>query len=341
MKRPELLPDNLRELLSNLLAGTSLQQEQNKLVAVCHAISVAIVRRKVRDASYHQQLLGLKTSDLAYDCIADLFARNERGEFLYWQSYFAAYPLHQLTDEEILAHLRRLIASRVHQALFHLYEDFDPSLGKILRNVKLAVQGLSVFEECSRLGEPCLQPTEANPLLEELEFDAAGIEQLLHLYALRFENIPTLLSRLALALREQEERSRRVRLMAVALGIRSFYTSRFQLKESTELEFVSLDSTEIRRAVSSGITSVRESVAKKYSETKSLSSEVLEVYFNIIQTRLLNYLANTDGNPDSLWKIFQQHLPQIGLKEYKDVHRSRLEYLSRLVQKQTLEELRK
>ena len=74
--------------------------------------------------------------------------------------------------------------------------DLNDPFGKILRNIKLAIQSLGNFRETDRLGEPCIvpllcDPLEHLPLMEwdHLQIELAGMVQ-------GTEKIPELLAKL-------------------------------------------------------------------------------------------------------------------------------------------------
>lgn len=155
----------MRDHLRAIISGTSARPQLNAVVAVCHALASASLATR-RTSSTLVSLHGLNRSDLAYDCIAEISRQDAAGAFVQLNAYFDGLSLGSLSDEEILAHLRRLVVSKVNQGIFRLYNEADPPLGKILRNIKLAVNSLKHFTEIERFGELCLAPS----LCDTLEY---------------------------------------------------------------------------------------------------------------------------------------------------------------------------
>ena len=166
MPVPSHLLKNLRPNLSFVLANAHSKRQLEELVSLCHSLAVSSIRGKLASGKINTTLLGLNDSDLAYDCIADLFQRDEKGTVLHLKTYFESFLVESESDELLLAHLRRLIFARVNQGLFRLYNEADPALGKILRNIKLAIHSLGNFVEFERFGESHIAPSLCDPLHE-------------------------------------------------------------------------------------------------------------------------------------------------------------------------------
>ncbi len=134
------LSRGLRDNLLAVLGGAFAHQQLNAVIQVCHALASAFLAGKKTTRTL-TTLHGLGYSDLAYDCIAEIFQQYPAGHFVQLQAYFNSLCLETASDEEILVHLRRLVFSKVNQAIFRLYNEADPSLAKILRNIK---KGMSI-----------------------------------------------------------------------------------------------------------------------------------------------------------------------------------------------------
>ena len=158
MRIPARLLAGLRENLRFMLAGSHSPAQLNCVVAVAHALATSFLLSK-RSAGRLSVLHGLNHSDLAYDCIADIFQLNEGGTYVQLSAYFAGINLKLASEEETLAHLRRLVFSKVNHGIFRLYSESDPVLAKILRNIKLAIASLGSFVELQRFDESCIAPS--------------------------------------------------------------------------------------------------------------------------------------------------------------------------------------
>ena len=165
----------------------------------------------------------LPHTDIAFDCIADLFQQNEEGRFVQLEAYFSSFDIANESDESLLSHLRRLVFSKANQVIFRIYNETDPSLGKIIRNIKLAIQSLNNFDIVTRFDETCILPSACETLEHLPAIKRNEFENQIRNTAHGTETIPQLLAQLSLYLRQQTEYSRLVPMVSVALVFRSLY----------------------------------------------------------------------------------------------------------------------
>jgi hypothetical protein len=93
--------------------------------------------------------------DMAIDCVAGLFMRNENNEFVQLRRYFGPYldGNTELNDVELLIMLRRLVIKKTKQELSRIFKERDPEGAKIIRNIRVAVKNardLGIFREMGR-----------------------------------------------------------------------------------------------------------------------------------------------------------------------------------------------
>jgi hypothetical protein len=271
----------------------------------------------------------LNLSDLAYDCISDLFQRNEAGRYVQLETYFAGFSHEHFSDAETLVHLRRLIAARISHGIFRLLNEADPSLGKILRNIKLSISALNLFEEVTRFGEAFLRPSSCDPLEHLPEATQEEMERALLDCTTNSAFVPELMAALSAYLRSQNTCRRTVSLVSVALAIRSVHTARGKiLLEPAQPADMSLayDAVVIVRMT---MRELRER-ANRYVQMNKISSALLEQYCAVIEDGLTRRLVHANGQDFTLFGSLQQLDPTITKSRYRASHRSRLEYLARL-----------
>lgn len=333
------LQKNLREHILAVISGLYTRPQLNGFVSACHALALAFLRSK-RSVGLLADAEGVKLPDLAYDCIADLFQKSDSGEFVRIRAYFGSLDIDRLTDEELLTYLRRLVFSLVNQGVFRLYHEVDPSLGKVLRNVKLSVNAVRTFDEVERFGEPCLVPAMAERLEHLPVLDREGVEHAFLRIGHGGERVPELLAKLSLYLRGQSDHSRVVPLVAVALGIRSLYartSTSDSVPASPERALMEQDATAMIRGA---CARVKARTRKRYVDQKRIGTELFEKYFDAIELYLR---ARFDGLAEgelSLYTSLERVDPTLTRDEYRRKHRSRIEYLARKTTDQVREGIR-
>lgn len=331
-----VLQHNLRTNLTSLLDGCQTQPQLNQLIAVSHSLAVAYLGRRISNGSFNRSLLPFSTDDIAYDCIADLYECDESGRYVQLLSYFNGIQLERESDQALLIHLRRLTFSKVNHGIFRMYNEADPSLGKILRNIKGAVASLNNFHETEIFGEQYLSPSCCDllqhlPLMEHGYFEEQFSRDV---YTMR--HVPALLGRLSLFLREQSEFRRSVSLMSAALVFRNVFTRQEQpalVEPSVEAVMEREDAKNIvRRACAE----MKKEMSPRYVGKRRVDPLVFSRYFDVIESHLLQTVVERDGHEFSFFHTLRSHMPELTKKEYQDHHKSILEYAARLTREKTL-----
>ncbi len=333
------LSAGLKQNILSVIGGSSTREQLNQLVSVFHALASAFLASK-STCGMLTNVTGLKTSDLAYDCIAELFQQNKDGDYIQLVSYFAGLQMSSARDEEILAHARRLVFSKVNHGVYRLYSQTDPSLAKILRNVKLAVYSLKNFTETDRFGEQCLIPVLCDGLEHLPPFQHEELEQLFMPMTRGSEVVPELLAKLSLVILEQCERCRIVPVIYVGLLFRSVYNTKRDIHSNTvqiEDATVIRDTEDIINKVCRDLMS---QMSKKYVDKKNISHEVFEKYFHVMEEGLTEKYIGGNGQDLSLFDNLKRHIPDLTKEEYRKSHRNTVEYLWKLAQKEAVKRLK-
>ncbi len=334
------LQQGLQQHILALLSGSPDRCHLHKVVAVFHGLAVAFLKSK-RSVWALAARNGLNHSDIAYDCIAELFQQGDSGEYVQLKAYFGGLPLATMEDGEVLGHTRRLVFAKTNHGIFRICNEYDPGLGKILRNLKLAIHALRNFEEVERFGELWIRPTLADPL-EHLP--PPGQQELLE--ALRGSvqknaKTPDLLAALSMYLREQSTHARSVPLMELAITLRLLF-AREEGDESGEGTVEStLAAADTRSMVAQACSRVMRSMTSRYVDRGKVSRAIYERYFAVIEQGLVERFVGGDGEDFSYYEGLKAHLPDLTRDEYKKLYKSHMEYLGRCALKETLRRLKR
>ena len=324
-----LLPvQDLRDHLLAITSGDHSHDQLNAVVRICHSLSIACIRTRSIAAVLNDSH-GLSVSDLAMDCIADLFQQSDQGGFTQLSAFFGSLPLENWSDEEALIHLRRLVFSKTYNGLFRLYNEADPILGKILRNIKIAIQSLGHFESCTEAGEPAIKPVACDPLMHLPPPDRDMLERYLSPHVRGNETIPSMLAKLSLYLREQRLHRRVIPMIDVAVVFRSLYSRPGLIPASFEDVSGELLRNDVERTLQIAFRHARAAAENAYVDTGKMNLESLDSYFRAINAGLRATYVDLDGVDFSLFEALRIEMPGLTIAEYRRSHRSRLEYLSR------------
>lgn len=111
---------------------------------IFHSLSYSLTLSYLRLLQTEGQLtdyskLGLAESDLADDCVAGLFAKDESNSLTVIKSFYIRHfgdKLNDASNDELLAATRRLIFAEVSSNLYRIATESYPELRDILRKVK-------------------------------------------------------------------------------------------------------------------------------------------------------------------------------------------------------------
>jgi hypothetical protein len=222
-----------KRLLRGILSGTFTPIDLREFVQLCYSLALPLVRKKIALGKLNLDSVGLKEADVVYDCLADLFRRDEKGDFPQIRTFFD----HQIdrfesrSDEESLASLRGLVFGKVNNNIIRIYSEIDPILGRILRNLKLASERTRLFEQVTRFGEVYLIPCNVDPLFELAPAPFEFLQQEFCRVVLIHDNIPEMVKKIYGVLIGQKEFQRAVPLVSTALLFKEIYMPGWETEE--------------------------------------------------------------------------------------------------------------
>lgn len=330
----------VKSLIQSVLERDPSPAAVSRFFDLCRRMAAVYLRRQVHSGKLYPDLFSLSIDDLAIDCIAELYATDEQGRFYELRTYFEVISTDATSEEELLIRLRRLVIVKVNRGIFRSLNEADPALGKILRNIKLALQALGSFTLVERFGEPCLVPAMCDALEQSPAIDRSDLERDFLRASQGGSSIPILLARLSRLLTEQSACSRIVPLMSVAMLFRSYFCSRQVPEGQTEVhgECTVSDSMAILREA---CCAVKEDAGRKYVKRGKIDAEVLEKYFVAIEDNLVCTILENNGQDYSYFERMRTLLPGLTKEEYFARHRSRVEYLGSLAHKRAIKVLKR
>lgn len=330
----------IRESLVALLSGKYTESHVSEVVRFSRVIAQTAVNGKISPLSANRGFIGLPVEDIAFDCIADLFQRRDGNDFVQLKTYFGGLSFPHISDEELTIHFRRLIFSKVNDGLFRIYNEVDPTLGRIIRNIRLAVRSLHNFDEIERLGQNCLCPVMVRRLEELPSLDIEALEVGLRTHTSNRMETPNLLSALSLFLREQTDYCRIVPLVSVAVVFRSVYMGAFGDAYVMRTPEDELLITDVRATITEVCNEVKAEFGPRYIfKRKKVSEDLFGTYIQAIEESLVRKFIGDDGHSDSLFEHLRTKFPNMGRRSYAADHKKLVEYLLRIANDRALRKL--
>jgi hypothetical protein len=326
--------------IGRLIDGATRRQPDREAICVlfeeCRLIASAYLSQKVRLRRLEVEFFGLSVNDLAIDCIADLFARDEGGALQQFQAYFALIDWHQLASAELEVALRRLVFSSVNQSLFRRYGEADPTLSRIIRSVKRHLRHRDDLRLTSRSTEQWIvlnnQREAAMPIAPPALLEA----QLVPCQG----DITTSLDALRNFLSERTWYAAGYSLSVFARLLRSA-SIRLTVAEQVDYGFdESLDGAAVTRVIDVAVRKIEEEKRPHYVGKGKVSSEVYTAYIESVRIALVTEFVGGRHGSLSLFKTLSRSLPGLAGSSYQRRHRHSVEYLAKLSRRETIKILR-
>lgn len=148
----------LSYLIPRIVRGGYSQGELVEFINLVQKISLSYLKYQEvigKHIRWERRRKSGELDDLAIDCVAGLFMRNENNEFVQLRRYFGPYIDAHVdpNDVELLIMLRRLVIKKTKQELSRIFKERDPEGAKIIRNIRVAVKNasdLGTFREMGR-----------------------------------------------------------------------------------------------------------------------------------------------------------------------------------------------
>ena len=325
-----------------LLALRGDNQSANSLCKHFTNIAVAYLRTKAQKNFLLSNNLYKNIDDMAMDCIAELFGK--RGECLYQlEDYFDKTEVEKKSDSELNTMIRRLIFSQVNDGIYRNYRSFDPSLSKIIRNLKrnLDSKNISDARYDSATGNiifSALDERSKPNMPEEI------LEIKLSAYIADMSNSIDALEALKTILTGQKEYNNAFNLTNFAVLLRKGFAYQLVVeneqnlrKQQSPKRFNDLELHKFMKAV---LDDFHSDFFSTYVESGKLSEKEFDTYLLICRSILeTDYIK--DLGQDGYYEHFHEYYPEIEYEEYRKNHRSVLEYMMKKIRSSLIDSLRK
>ncbi len=312
-----------------------------QFINICYKLSRTYLKHKINHGRLDPNFFAISIDDLALDCIAGMFRRNEKGDFVRIKNYFRLFDVESLSEDELLIRTRRLVCSSVNDELFRLYKYEDPSLGNIIRSIKSALKYVpNIFSERVE-GEVWLYVEAENE--EDDDLPVIPFELIYLRLSDRFScSMPVrqVIREFIDILKSQKNYQKRYPLIGLAYLIRSLYISVGDTEPvvSYPEEFV-LDN-ELLNLIKESSASVKVRMEKRYVNRKKLPRPIYDGFFRAIEDLLEAQCVQNDGFDYSFFDYVKRHNSSISAQKYRKVYRASFEYLVRLTREELITKIK-
>ncbi len=345
----------LQRALRVMTGPDPTRRATRQVVRRCHQIARAALRQKKRAGSLREDVLGEDVTDLAVDAIAELFERDEKGQFPELQRYFGGQVAPSRSEGPLTEDLRRLVQSAVTDWLFEAYRAADRSLSNQIRALKRAVdqhedlhlqrRGMVQWVELvsqrksPRSGEKTAQtrrhPGRPMPL-EALEAHLTGEVE-------AASSAGDLLEKAINTLRAHPDYEAAYPLTRLAQAMRAARTRVQSVTEHSgpvvHPDRPVLRPEETQACIQNTLSALRSEKRPTYVGEGKISEETYSAYFAALQERLEARFVPPADPELTHHGALMEHLSGLSKETYRDQHRARFEYLFRQARERIVDRL--
>jgi hypothetical protein len=172
-------------LLKSILSGKSTLSEINALIRIAFQFSFARLKQLANNGQININSFQISLEAASIDCIADMFKRNQNGEFVEIMDFFSEErSIELLTMEAAYQHFRSLVFTKLQDGIARLYWDSDPIYSKIIRNLKIHLRHSGTINKFEMFGEIYIYSCNENEMNDNFpefpldEFESVLISQI-------------------------------------------------------------------------------------------------------------------------------------------------------------------
>ena len=330
----------LRKILMEATNECPSTKSVKELVKIAVKISASYLEVKKHNGKLNPDFFGIPLSDLAIDCIAELFKRDEKGVLIEFQNKFSdiinAEPLEGI---KLFSRLRSIVFNSVDRSLFKLYGIYDSSLARFIRNIKLAVSKNSDILLYKRYGESLLMTklSEGTNNKNFPPFDALRIEIIRKLKPGFTTN--DFLKSLHDVLIIQEEYSRSFPLTGAGMLLRSLYAENPETRNN-KFEYPFRED-ELMNLIDDVTGNLERQIIWKYYEKGKISREDIMIYCALLKKILRQGFIPDNRNEVSYYNLSKSLISNLTLKSYTERYKARIEYLAKIAKAELKELIKK
>ena len=335
------LPEALFKLLELALTRRGTEADINALVRIAYQFALYRLKQLMYSGRLHLQSFGIPLEGVAFDCIAELFQRDEDGEFIELKEYFSGERKLDTDQKETAVELfRRLVFSKLHHGLFRLYRENDPILSRILRNIKLALKSSRQLEQKERLGLnyiALISSTDTDQL-PEIPIDELRAEMMARIRGK--DSTKNIVAHVVDILASQDRYRTSFPLIDLALIVKRIATEeRLSIEQIVRIDDQILEH-DIEGLVLHGMKELEVVLRKRYLETGKIPAELFKCYIAAIREMMTDIYVRNDGTFESQPEYLKHQIENLTTEEYRDRHRTYFEYIVRLAKRHFQEQLR-
>jgi hypothetical protein len=325
-----LPPPELRTIVKSLALGSVSHSELSRAIHICRTIVESHLEHHRGSLVHICALNGLSVIDLATDCIGDIFARDDLGNFRHFQKFVESLnqPLDETSSKDLFLAFISFVLRFAKTQLARVYSQSDPTGARILRNIKDSLENST----CLTIGEDfrgyVVKPRAVDALDHRPSYPLTQIEA--ELFALKgaASSTPDLLDKIASILMEQEEYRRSIPLIDVVQVAKSLFERLAPSEASMDLGELDRTTEDLVEIKNSALGVVNEKIISTYLLKGKVSKSEAQILSQTMSSIISGWFEQ--GASDKSYYRHLAALDTISEQEYESFWRKKIEYLARI-----------
>ena len=340
---------SIGELLSGLLNDEISEHESTSLIHYAHSLA-----RKYFESKNRLWILSRfsveTSSDFAWDAIAQLFERDDLYIFSRLKENLNKLIVSngQSSQVDLTIFFRKIIYQAVNDELFAHYRETDPTLSKIIRNIKDHIHSDKNFEIQKKGSRKFIQFNNLDPSqndLIQIEPEILSIKLISKLNGITTLTTAVFLDQLKTILQEENNYAPFIEITNLALVIRgvlvlkNIILDEFSDTTSEIDHLITVD--ELQFFISQSRKYMDNRYKPKYVESGKISMELWDLYLKSIEELIQDTYGLETSVGISYFESLSHQIPSLEMSEYLINHKSQFEYLNSLFRNHFLHSIKK
>jgi len=314
-ENPEILPFFASRVFADNQLQLNLVIEKSYRIALkylqCHRLKIS----KILDNE------DLTLQELAIDCIAGLFVKENNSDVISIKQTFNHWKPEITTEDDCIYFLNKVVASRVEQHIFKLLKEADPFFSKLLDSVNYLVR-TNGFNKIHFLGKTYITETE----LEKLDRNFISTDEFEKIPTILFQNKKSLLEDLFSYLKNENDFNTAIPLNDLINRLKHINFSDFLVNEFVSNEYKKI---EVNEMIDEGLNVAIEKLFSSYVEKGKLDREEGKAFESALR-EMANDLSDGGINP-GLYKYLSPYIIELTEVDYQNKYHNILEYLLKVM----------
>lgn len=320
----------LKSYLCKILNSSITEVELTEFVHICRSIVQPYlfhIRSSVSGLCTQQ---GLTITDLAYDCIADMFLRDDSNKFVKIENFANSLDenIDQISDTNLFLAFKSFLTCIADCQLARLYAQADPSGAKIYRNLRDVIKTSTFFNLRKDFRGFVLEPNNHEPQNHLSHFPMEELEKELSNRVGHQLSAKIFLTFLNNILTEQTQYRRSIPLYDLVQILKKLHYEDFDPPSETQpLSTEGLQEFEIGQICREVETVLKEKILLTYFTKRKIDRKEAEALCNAFHDMICDWQSNEKNC--ALFNYLQRHL-DINEATYEETLRPKMEYLLKI-----------